>query len=86
MTDYPFKLDTDIVEEREVSRPTLVRKGKNPDGTPRFKVEQGTEYLVATGAALVGDRLVYVKEINGIEFLYMATHTSTNFLRTPIYF
>ena len=43
MTDYPFKLDTDIVEEREVSHPTVVQKGTNPDGTPRFQVEQGTE-------------------------------------------
>ena len=47
---------------------------------------QATEYLVASGAALVGDRLVYVKETNGIEFLYFAPSTSANFLRTPIYF
>lgn len=45
-----------------------------------------TEYLVATGAALAGDRFVYVKETNGIEFLYFGLHTSASFLRTPIYF
>jgi hypothetical protein len=47
---------------------------------------QATEYIVATGAALVGDRMVYVIETNGIEFIYFALHTSANFLRTPIYF
>jgi hypothetical protein len=45
-----------------------------------------TEFMIATGAALVGDRFVYVKETNGIEFLYLGLHTSANFLRTPIFF
>jgi len=48
--------------------------------------DSDTGMLLATGAALVGDRFVYVKETNGIEFLYFALHTSANFLRTPIYF
>jgi len=45
-----------------------------------------TEYLVATGAALVGDRFVYVQEANGIEFLYFGLSTSANFMRTALFF
>jgi len=45
-----------------------------------------TEYMVATGAALVGDRFVYVKETNGLEYIYFGLHTSASFLRTPIFF
>ena len=44
MTDkYPFKLDQDIIEKREVTRPAVVQDGNNPDGTPNFKIDQVTE-------------------------------------------
>ena len=43
-----------------------------------------TQNLVPTGAALVGDRLMYIKEPNGIEFLYQGLHTSANLLRTSL--
>ncbi len=43
-----------------------------------------TEYLLATGAAHVGDRLHYVKESNGIEFIYFGLHTSAQMLRTGL--
>jgi len=56
------------------------------DLTDLIMVPQATEYLIATGTTIVGDKLLYVKEPNGIEFLYMGLHTSANFLRTPIYY
>jgi hypothetical protein len=44
-----------------------------------------TQYLAATSTAIVGNRLMTWKEpTTGIEFLYMALHTSTNMLRSPI--
>ena len=45
-----------------------------------------TEYLLAFGAAHVGDRLLYIKTVDGIEFLYIGLHTSANMLRTGLIF
>jgi hypothetical protein len=42
-----------------------------------------TQYLLTDGAAHVGDRLLYVKSADGIEFLYYGLHTSAQFVRTP---
>ncbi len=53
------------------------------DGT---LVPVATEFLIATSTAIVGDRFLYVKETNGIEFLYLGLHTSVNFLRTALFF
>lgn len=36
--------------------------------------------------ALVGDRMMYIKEENGIEFLYLGLHTSANLLRMPLFY
>lgn len=52
------------------------------DGT---LIPKATEYLVATGAAHAANRMCYVKETNGIEFLYMGLHTNANFLRTALF-
>jgi hypothetical protein len=41
-----------------------------------------TQYLVASGAAHAGQRLNYVKSVDGIEFLYLWLHTSSAYLRT----
>ena len=41
-----------------------------------------TQYLVASGAALVGKRLTYVRSADGIEFLYLWLHTSSTMVRT----
>lgn len=46
----------------------------------------GTQYVVANGAAVVGDKLAYVKETNGIEFLYKAVQTSNQFVRFALVF
>jgi hypothetical protein len=45
-----------------------------------------TEYLLATGTAIVGDRMLYVQEANGVKFLYIGLHTSANMLRTALVF
>jgi len=46
-----------------------------------------TQFLVPTGAVLVGDRMMYIKEpTTGIEFLYIGLHTSANLLRMPLFF
>lgn len=45
-----------------------------------------TEYLLATGATHVGDRLLYVIETNGIAWVYFGLHTSANFLRSALIF
>lgn len=45
-----------------------------------------TQYIVATGAAHVADLFFYVKEANGIEYLYYGLHTSAYFLRTGLIF
>lgn len=45
-----------------------------------------TEYLIAQGAAAVGNRMVYIKETNGIEFLYFWLNTSLIVMRTALIF
>lgn len=45
-----------------------------------------TEYLLPPGGAHVGDRFFYIKEANGIEYLYFGLHTSANMLRTGLIF
>jgi hypothetical protein len=45
-----------------------------------------TQYLVTPGAAIAGDRFFYVKEANGVEFLYFGVPTSSVLLRTPLFF
>lgn len=45
-----------------------------------------TEYLVAPGSAHVGDRFNYVKESNGIAYIYFGLHTSSYLLRCPLFF
>jgi hypothetical protein len=45
-----------------------------------------TEYLLAFGAAHVGDRLFYVITADAIEFLYIGLHTSANMLRSALIF
>lgn len=39
MSDFDRPLDTDLIEEREVERLAIIPDGRNPDGTPRFKVD-----------------------------------------------
>ena len=51
-----------------------------------FITPKATEYLLATGATHVGNRLCYVKEANGIEFIYFGLHTSASWLRTALFF
>jgi hypothetical protein len=45
-----------------------------------------TQWLLAQGAALVGDRSFVIKSPDGIEFFYMMLSTSTSFVRTPLFF
>jgi hypothetical protein len=44
------------------------------------------QYLLATGAGLVGDKMCCLKSPEGIEFNYMLLSTSTSFVRSPIIF
>ncbi len=43
-----------------------------------------TQYLIAAGTAIAGDRMLYVTETNGIAFIYLGVHTSASFLRTAL--
>lgn len=45
---------------------------------------QATQYLLTAGAAHVGDRLLYAKSADGIEYIYFGLHTSAQFARTPL--
>lgn len=45
-----------------------------------------TEFIIAPGAAHAGERLYYIKETNGVEFVYFGLHTSSYFLRTALIF
>jgi hypothetical protein len=46
-----------------------------------------TQYLVAVGGAVTGDRFfTAVDPTYGIPFLYIGVHSTTNFLRTPLIF
>ncbi|WP_155300718.1 hypothetical protein [Deinococcus kurensis] len=47
---------------------------------------QATQYVMGSSTAVVGNRMVYVKTPDGVEFLYVGLHSSSGFLRTPIYF
>lgn len=45
-----------------------------------------TQYLVASGAALVGDRMFCMKSSDGIEYVYLMPSTSSYFLRSGLFF
>lgn len=45
-----------------------------------------TQYLVGSGAAVVGDRLFVIKATDGTEFAYLLPSTSAYFLRTGLFF
>lgn len=45
-----------------------------------------TQYLVASGAALVGDRMFTLRTSDAIEYLYLMPSASAYFLRTGLYF
>lgn len=47
---------------------------------------KATQYVIANGTAVVGDKLAFVKEANGVEFIYVAVQSSTNWLRTGLFF
>jgi hypothetical protein len=49
-------------------------------------IPQCTQYLVAPGVAHVGMKLCYIKEANGIEFLYYGLPTTTTLMRTALFF
>jgi hypothetical protein len=44
------------------------------------------QYLITTGAALVGEKAYIMKSVDGIEFYYILLHTSQYFVRTPLFF
>lgn len=45
-----------------------------------------TQYLVGSGAALVGDRIFCLRSADGVEYLYLMPSTSSYFLRSGLYF
>lgn len=47
---------------------------------------KATQYLVASGAALVGDRMCCLKSPDGVEFIYLVPSTSSYFLRSGLFF
>jgi hypothetical protein len=47
---------------------------------------QATEYLVAQSTAVVGQKICFISETNGISFLYLLLNTGATFLRTPLHF
>jgi hypothetical protein len=47
---------------------------------------KATQYLVTSGAALVGDRMSCLKSTDGVEYLYFMPSTSAYFLRTGLFF
>lgn len=47
---------------------------------------QATQFLIAASTAVVGARMNYIKTVDGIEFLYINPHTTTGWLRTPLFF
>lgn len=47
---------------------------------------KATQYLMASGAALVGDRMSVLSTTDGIEYCYLWPSTSSFFLRTGLFF
>lgn len=45
-----------------------------------------TQFILATSTAVVGDKMGCMKSPDGIEFCYLLLHTSTGFLRSPLFF
>lgn len=49
-------------------------------------VPKATQYLVGSGAALVGDRMFVLRATDGTEYAYLQPSTSAYFLRTGLFF
>lgn len=45
-----------------------------------------TQYLITQGTAHVGERIAYVRETNGVEFIYYSPPTTASLLRTALFF
>ena len=52
----------------------------------RRMMPKATQYLVTSGAALVGDRMFCLRSTDGVEYVYMIPSTSSYFLRTGLFF
>lgn len=52
----------------------------------RRMLPKATQYLVTSGAALVGDRMFDMRSADGIEYIYLIPSTSSYFLRTGLFF
>lgn len=44
------------------------------------------QYLITTGAAVVGDKSAIMRSADGIDFYYVLLHTSQYMVRTPLFF
>ncbi len=47
---------------------------------------KATQFILATGAAVVGDKICILKSPEGVEFLYFLLHTSAVLTRSPLFF
>lgn len=52
----------------------------------RRLLPKATQYLIASGTALVGDRMFCLRSSDGVEFVYFNLSTSAYFLRTGLFF
>ncbi len=79
-------IDDGVVSDNLYLQKDATMKIYNIDCGALTITPQASQYLVAPGTVHVGQRINYIKESNGVQFIYYGLPTTTTLMRTALFF